>query len=136
MLALVFACAWKPGLTEQIGALLYGKTAEEVETRPDEAAKEMAFEEAGQPEGISQQEQPAAETSDAGITDSMQPADTYIAPELSEISVPEAVAGRCGYEALQEEDSEVEDEQALKLEEQLGVGETGDGLSFDALFYP
>jgi hypothetical protein len=136
LLALVFACAWKPGLTEQLGALLYGETAEEREVKPEEVAEETAFEEAGQPEGTSQQEQPAAELPDAGITDSLPPADTYIAPELSKISVPEAVAGRCGYEELQEEDSEVEDEQALKLEEQLGVGETGDGLSFDALFYP
>ncbi len=60
----------------------------------------------------------------------------YIPPEESELSVPENVAGKNGYQEVQDEREQVEDEVADLLQTQLGVGNTGDGLIFDAVYYP
>jgi hypothetical protein len=60
----------------------------------------------------------------------------YIPPRESELSVPENVAGKNGYQEVQDEREQVEDEVAELLQTQLGVGNTGDGLTFDALWYP
>lgn len=53
----------------------------------------------------------------------------YIPPEKSELSVPQEVAGKSGYQEIQSNDNEIEETEAEELEHQLGVGETGDGLT-------
>lgn len=69
-----------------------------------------------------------------GLSESIRP--EYVAPEQSEIMIPENVSGRNGYQQIQEEGEQIEDADARELENQLGPGETGDGLIFDAGFYP
>lgn len=60
----------------------------------------------------------------------------YISPQEEALLVPEEVAGKAGYQPVEgkEEQIDLETEEALKS--QLSAGETGDGLVFDAQFYP
>lgn len=60
----------------------------------------------------------------------------YIQPSQGDIHVPDNVSGRNGYVPVQGDRDEITEEEAQQLLNQLGVGETGDGLSFDPLFYP
>ena len=57
-------------------------------------------------------------------------------PAMYGIKVPDAVAGKNGYEPIQGENSEIDDEEAERLSEELSAGKTGDGLYFDMRFYP
>lgn len=69
-----------------------------------------------------------------GIAESVSP--EYVAPEVSRIQVPEQVSGKNGYQQIQDEGGQIEDEEAGQLQNQLGVGSTGDGLTFDSNYYP
>lgn len=60
----------------------------------------------------------------------------YDNPQLSRISVPSTVVGKNGYQPIQDNPSEIEEEEADRLRSYLSVGETGDGLTFDSLYYP
>lgn len=60
----------------------------------------------------------------------------YILPDMDNIVIPENVSGRNGYQEVQEEREQVDDETAAVLQSQLDVGNTGDGLEFDVLYYP
>lgn len=60
----------------------------------------------------------------------------YEAPEESSISVPSAVSGLNGMEAVKASGVEITDSMAQELESTLGVGNTGDTLTFDTLMYP
>ena len=60
----------------------------------------------------------------------------YVAPALDELQIPEDVDGKTGFTPVQPEEQEIPDQEAQNLEETLGVGETGDGLSFSAEEYP
>ncbi len=52
------------------------------------------------------------------------------------LEVPEAVSGRNGYQPVQGSGQQVDGEGRKKLQNELGVGETGDGLAFSDRFYP
>lgn len=52
------------------------------------------------------------------------------------IKAPADVAGKNGYQPVQDSNSEIDDEEAEWLQNEIDVGQTGDGLSFDARFYP
>lgn len=69
-----------------------------------------------------------------GLAENIYP--EYIPPRQSDITVPEQVSGRTGYQQIQEERQQIEDEEARLLENQLTHGQTGDGLIFDAVYYP
>ena len=60
----------------------------------------------------------------------------YIPPSQAEIVIPENVFGRNGYQQIQDEQEQVEDTTAEQLQRQLDTGYTGDGLEFDAAYYP
>lgn len=60
----------------------------------------------------------------------------YVLPKQSEIVVPENVSGRNGYQQVQENREQIDDEAAKELQNQIGVGYTGDGLEFDSVRYP
>lgn len=63
-------------------------------------------------------------------------ADTPAIERHNEISIPDQVSGRNGYLPIKEEGEEIAEEEAQELIRQLGHGQTGEGLSFDSLFYP
>ncbi|MDE7287195.1 MAG: hypothetical protein K2N55_10200 [Lachnospiraceae bacterium] len=85
----------------------------------------------GQERGMGSEE---AEETGLGLTTNVSP--EYVSPQQTDMTIPENVSGRNGYQRVQDEREQVEDDAAKTLESQLGVGETGDGLIFDAVYYP
>jgi len=82
-------------------------------------------------------------TSDEGLQDPFvdygpeDPSETdYIPPEKSDINVPEEVSGKNGYEPVQEDTRQVNEEEARQIWDQVTYGETGDGLDFNTEYYP
>ncbi len=73
---------------------------------------------------------PRAEGIDQGVNPE------YIVPEISRVQTPQQVSGKNGYQQIQDEGGQIDDAQAGQLQNQLGTGSTGDGLTFDANFYP
>ena len=64
------------------------------------------------------------------------PESDYVAPSTSNVRVPSDVSGKNGYEGVKADDEEIGDSEADALWKELGPGETGSDLSFDATFYP
>lgn len=140
LMLLLFACAWKPELTEKIAAILYPDQASHI---AEELGENADSEEAGT-ERDGQNMTDVSDVSD-GQTDpdmsegaqienagqGQQPA--YIAPKREQLSIPDEVKGKNGYQEITADNSEVGEDEA---ESWLGVGQTGDGLVFDALYYP
>lgn len=60
----------------------------------------------------------------------------YVPPEKDRIKAPENVSGKSGYIPVQETGEQIGDEEADTISAKVGHGETGDGLSFDAEYYP
>lgn len=144
LMLLLFACAWKPGLTEKIADMLY----------PDGVVN--AGEEAGNAaDGQSHTDAAAVNSNMTGVSDvpdaeqaadrddsiarenadkaGKMPQSAYIAPEREQLSIPQEVKGKSGYQEIRGDHSEVGEDEA---QTKLGPGESGDGLLFDALYYP
>ncbi|MCH5259276.1 MAG: hypothetical protein J1F18_05950 [Lachnospiraceae bacterium] len=60
----------------------------------------------------------------------------YVAPRESDIVIPGDVSGRNGYIQIQGDAQQVDDTTADDLQNRLDAGFTGDGLTFDPLYYP
>ncbi|NBH84572.1 hypothetical protein D7X88_15885 [bacterium C-53] len=60
----------------------------------------------------------------------------YAAPEESELVIPEVVSGRNGYQQIQGEQQEVTEEEEEQILSRPDYGNTGDGLSFEPVYYP
>ncbi len=60
----------------------------------------------------------------------------YQVPDEDAITIPDDVAGKSGYQPVQGNEEQIDEAAEEQLKEQLGTGETGEGLTFDALFYP
>ncbi len=127
---LVFICAFHPEVSEKIADILYrGKNEESLPASAEDAAKAPAdiLPEAGS-------DIPGAAEAD-GIVAVIHP-EGYTPPGREGIVIPETLAGRNGYEPIREESEQLEEAAAELIRNQLGFGSTGDGLSFDARFYP
>lgn len=149
LMALVFFCAWKPEAAEKIAQILYeddgilvdiaspepgsGTTGPQENGGPAASGQETQQEGTGETQAVSGETDGKMQAEDG---DGEEVPATYIPPEKSAISVPEEVAGKSGYQEIEAKDSEIEEEEAQTLIESLEPGETGDGLSFDPLFYP
>ncbi len=64
------------------------------------------------------------------------PPSDYVPPEKTGIRTPQEVSGKSGYQPVEEETEQVDEEAARQIEERAGYGETGEGLTFDEAFYP
>ena len=158
---LVLLCAVRPEITERIAGLLYaserdalpvgtGGASEGMEQSvanftvsfPDEAVVEQAHaRQDGQDQAAEDTKtdtglnpevgNPAQNVGDAGEAET-----EYVPSDQSEIVIPEDVAGRNGYEPVQEEREELAEDAADQLAEQLDIGASGDGLTFDTAIYP
>lgn len=116
---LVILCAFKPEVTEKIAHLLYS----------NKNVTTTAQKNSGAEDGTKSSEESAI-LADADVVS------VYVPPQQSEISVPEQVSGKNGYQPIQNQSEQVGEETARQLKQQLGTGETGDELAFDAAFYP
>lgn len=115
--AFVIYFAFHPKATESLADLLYSGGVQATGT----------VSRIGGTEPVSWE--PSGHTGDSGES-------TYIQPSQKDIHVPENVSGRNGYIPIQGDQDEITEEEAQQLLYQLGVGETGDGLSFDPFIYP
>ncbi len=149
----IIVCAFRPDITDKIEALLYSDKENEVsvEAVPDSGHGTEVLTIVSMPEDetsadtanygkentdTEDEEPPRADESDeAAETLAGNNAD-YIVPDESELIVPERVAGRSGYRQVQEDAQQVDDSVAGDIQNNLDLGYTGDGLEFDALYYP
>lgn len=128
---LMLFCMLNPKLTDSLADRLYSGRPVQAETVPDEQQNQGDRD----TERRNQQETASDESAKSGnepAADSAQ----YIPPAQEDITVPDTVAERSGYVPVQEEAQQIEDEEAELLLERTGYGETGDGLEFEALYYP
>lgn len=155
LVALIMLCAARPELSDRIAERLHINALAD---RPDDlAAAETLTDGIGTEPGtdVSSNWIPASDidedhddndtenntqssgNSTAGIENvRTNTAYNYDNPQFSRISVPSTVAGKAGYQPVQDNSSEIEEEEADRLRSYLSVGETGDGLTFDSLYYP
>lgn len=145
LIGFVLVCAFRPGAAEAVAEILYPE-------RERTAVAEISnMPEADTPLDIGQGEEEAevsdvipgsAETAAAvmegedhqGLGEDVT--SEYIPPSQDEIVVPENVSGRNGYRQIQDEQEQIDDTAAQELRRQLDAGYTGDGLEFDAVYYP
>ena len=147
--ALVILCAFRPDVTDAIAEFLYPDRHQteitvavdqnDLDTRYGAEAPYDAAEgqnQRGDALGQEYNERPGGTAGEeaAGLIENINP--EYISPEQSDVLIPESVSGRNGYQRVQDEREQIEDDAARTLENQLSVGDTGDGLIFDAAFYP
>ncbi len=119
--------ALSPDMTQTLSRMLYGEAGPEAygKAEPDEEGEESEPSDImGDSSGIA-----------GGVLASDDSAG-YVAPLRGSFNLPQQVSGRNGYEPVNGSGEELADEQADELGTRLNTGATGDGLSFDADFYP
>ncbi len=120
------------------------QTEEEPEINPEENVEEEPETDAGEDseetsgERVQRQpEEPERETSGDEFGDQpVRGTNGYEVPEESGVKVPEAVSGKSGYQPITEKSEQLPDAEGGEYTSNLGYGETGDGLVFDAVLYP
>lgn len=158
----IIICAMKPEVTEAISGFLYPgqkqtvveESTEEtdVQTEADEPQTETEDEESGVPDNQTKNSQESdsqttleQETDGQTLEDSSvsegqeelaEEEPVYVAPSISSVVVPSKVAGKNGYEQIRYDVEQLGEEAAEKLQQQLEVGDAGDGLDFDTDYYP
>lgn len=162
--AFIMVCAFRPDITRNIETLLYkeGVSSAEADVEPETDGDSETIDVVYVPENqednsqnddsavspVSQTtrtESPAVsstrsnssardDTASAGLR-SDNTAD-YIAPDEAEIVVPDNVSGKSGYRQIEGEAKEIDDDAADDIQSQLDFGYLGDGLQFDAIYYP
>lgn len=136
----ILLCAFQPKLTEAVASLLYPESAEGYS--PGNRTPAGSQPSGGLPVGglvSGGQENDGQNTDDSyvpsgGGTGTAQT--EYVPPPQTDIVIPEKVSGRNGYQPVQEDNTQIADTEAEALRRQIGTGETGEGLAFDALYYP
>jgi len=108
----------------------------EAEAEPEEEAEEDSTDYSE--ESVQRQpEEPKKDTADADSDGGrIRGTNGYEPPEESGVKVPEAVSGKSGYQPITEKSEELPDAEGGEYISDLGYGETGDGLFFDAALYP
>ncbi len=148
--AFIVFCAVRPDVTARLKDALYENgtaSAESRTTRDDAYAAALAdIEEAKNNDGGTAQDNGGAETSrEETAQESADPeraglrsdnAADYVAPRESDIVVPEAVQGKNGYQQIESDARQIDEADADDIRNQLDCGHTGDGLDFDAVYYP
>lgn len=154
----IIICAMKPEVTEAITGFLYpennpavtAETEEETEnvTEQDNSQAETGEAESTVPENQTEDKQTSgSQETDKQVTGEKTEADgwedfrkeespTYVAPSTSSVVVPSKVAGKNGYQQIKYDVEQIGEDAAEKLLSQLDEGDAGDGLDFDADFYP
>ena len=136
----VIICSLNPDLSGKLGNFLYGNNADAAEViLPAQTQEESMTPSVQEPEELAtqqdgqMQEVPAAEAEDIVMPAGVQ---TYQVPEIENLEVPDNVTGLTGYEPVSDNPEQVGEQEQRELPQQLGYGQTGDGLTFDATRYP
>lgn len=159
---LILLCALKPEITESIVNSMNLNRQEEVYQgkenismpesyvlKPETAApmqeaggeqvqdKDSLEQEQVQDKGSLEQEpgySSLTETANEGLASDTS--SEYLPPSQSEIVIPKEVSGKSGYQEIQDKQEQVDEKEADRLQKQLDVGNTGDELTFDPVYYP
>lgn len=154
----ILICALKPGLSAQIAdTLKFGEeqernaqpvsfTAFSPDREEDAPAEGTVVSDSTPGEGAenpeasedTESETPLTNTPHRGTpgTNDWDVNDFQDDPSIAGIHAPDEVSGKNGYQPIQDNRSEVGEDEAERLLAELGHGETGDGLNFNADFYP
>lgn len=112
------------------------ETEEEAETDQEEDSEDTS-EDSSEMRVQRQPEEPVRETSGDGFSkEPVRGTNGYEVPERSGVKVPEAVSGKSGYQPITEKSEELPGAEGGEYTSDLGYGQTGDGLFFDAVLYP
>lgn len=139
---LVVLCAFRPEITERIAAFLYPDTKEDAllsRGRENDSDSPVLLPDRNLTVGSVAETDTGAEDTENIPPESIPPEDIpteYFPQERGEVQVPQEVAGKNGYQPILGETQELEEAAARQILEKLGTGHTGDGLEFDARFYP
>lgn len=159
LLLLILLCHMNPGLAEKIGSMFPKKEQTvsdtiEAQDNPDsgDAASdvgdpaEMNSESVPQPGILLPEkienilEEPAGTSDGQGmIPEGLAPehiTTEYTPPEDESLDVPSILSGLTGYEPIADTGSEITEPEAEQLKDELGYGNTGEGLTFDETMYP
>ncbi len=151
----VLVCAYNPDITKAIAGFLYPNPASGADKNV-KAEAEAGIPGAASGFGTDDNQYPSIEVSEGDMSerysdDELLPGyfeenqsggmeegitSDYIPPEQFAIIIPENVSGRNGYQQIQDEQEQIDEDTARQLQERLDTGYTGDGLEFDALYYP
>ena len=150
---LILLCALKPEITESIVNSLNLNRQEEVyqgkenislpESHVPKPETTAPMQETGgeqeqvQDKGSLEQEpgnSSLTETANEGLASDTS--SEYLPPSQSEIVIPKEVSGKSGYQEIQDKQEQVDEQEADRLQKQLDVGNTGDELTFDPVYYP
>jgi hypothetical protein len=124
----VLILALSPELTQSLSTMLYG------EEGPDAGQESDAGD-----GGISDADEAAVSGDTSGIAQGVLASESvagYVAPVRGALNLPEQVSGKNGRQSVTDAAEELGTEQADELGTQLQTGAVGDGLEFDADFYP
>lgn len=149
---LVLVCAFRPDITDAIAAFLYPDQSQNVKAEiSNTSGYDIAFNIDENDETVDvekynnvdsdlnlerddNQEEANTELENQGLGQGIE--SDYLPPDQAEIVIPENVSGRNGYQQIQDEQEQIEEEAAEQLKSQLDTGYTGDGLDFDETYYP
>ncbi len=133
---------FRPDITDKIETFLYP----EQESAETIAGNYDLKEETASHPGENAEREETGQKAEEFETDGMEPlkndvmaksiVSDYILPNQSEIVVPENVSGRNGYQQIQENREQIDDEAAEELQNQIDTGYTGEALDFDGVQYP
>lgn len=139
----VVVCAFRPGAAEAVAEFLYPERERTVVTEISNMPETDTPIYTGQGEeevsdGILESTETVAAVKEGedhqGLGEDVT--SEYIPPSQDEIVIPENVSGRNGYRQIQDEQEQIDDRAAQELQSRLDAGYTGDGLEFDAVYYP
>ncbi len=135
--AFILICAFNPSLTEKLASKVQ-ESQEESDVQEGEAQETD--------EALKTQEEaeesPLQQESEQGVEENLEApvgqtnAGIYVAPAQEEVTSPESVKDRNGYEPVWEDGKQIEEEDAENIQKELETGEIGADLKFDPEFYP
>ena len=158
--ALILLCAINPNITKKLEGLFTrnGKQAEDVAVYDIVAAEETGFlpesqvsdngdsikatdsdttnESADSKSAVTSTQTEQENNTLSNSTGVVRGSNGYEVPSETDIVVPEAVSGKSGYQPIKETSVELPGAEGGEYTSELGYGETGDGLTFDPVFYP
>lgn len=126
----IMVCAFNPSLTAMLAKKVEGAA-------PAQSAGSSGISGIGSllQTGDREPEDAAHDIEQPGVNaDWLEGLQGYEQPDRQPVEAPDAVSDRMGYEPVQEEASEIGEDEAESLTE--GSGDTGDGLVFDETIYP
>lgn len=120
--AAILVCAFNPSLTGALAAKVSGGENTQ-ETIPGDS-------------GMQSSEGNGVNVNGVGGNNTQTGTGVYVPPAQEDVTSPESVKDRNGYQPIWEKGQEIADEDAEELQEDLQTGEVGDELEFDTLLYP